>query len=400
MKLRAPGARPTSRRSRAQADVDVVLTGTLLRAGSPVRVTAQLIEVPAARCSGRIRRRSPSTMCSASGRARASASSSSLELPLTAREHRLMHQDVPASPRAYEWYLRARASSGPAATTGRRRAGCSSAASPKTASYAPAWARLGRIYRLLAKYGRTRRERDYGRAEAAFQTRAEINPGARRSRTQATPRWKWIWDARPTRCRGCSTLARTAVHRRDDLFAGLVLACRYSGLLDASLAAHHRARLLDPLVQSRASPHLLMARHHYRRGLEESLTAARCRERTAARALRAQRRGDRESAEEDEARLRTASRRCFARQFRFVMLERVEEARAAAEQSCDRTSAIPKASSTWRSRGAARRARLARRRCWSARSRGGFNSPLALTTHEWLRRCGPARVRRRGECGA
>ncbi len=40
-----------------KADVDAVLTGTLLRAGDQVRVTTQLAEVPGARCGGRRRRR-------------------------------------------------------------------------------------------------------------------------------------------------------------------------------------------------------------------------------------------------------------------------------------------------------------------------------------------------------
>jgi eukaryotic-like serine/threonine-protein kinase len=44
-------------------------------------------------------------------------------------------------------------------------------------------------------------------------------------------------------------LGRTREHRADpQLFAGLVHACRYCGLLSESLAAHRRARVLDPNV--------------------------------------------------------------------------------------------------------------------------------------------------------
>ncbi len=45
-------------------------------------------------------------------------------------------------------------------------------------------------------------------------------------------------------------LIRLAGRSRNDpeLFAGLVLACRYAGLHDASVAAHHEARRLDPHV--------------------------------------------------------------------------------------------------------------------------------------------------------
>ena len=43
-----------------------------------------------------------------------------------------------------------------------------------------------------------------------------------------------------------------ARERRADpqLFAGLVRACRYVGLLDASRAAHERARRLDPTINT------------------------------------------------------------------------------------------------------------------------------------------------------
>ena len=44
-----------------------------------------------------------------------------------------------------------------------------------------------------------------------------------------------------------------------ELFAGLVQACRYCGLLDASVAAYERARRLDPgVVTSVAQTFMLM----------------------------------------------------------------------------------------------------------------------------------------------
>ena len=46
-------------------------------------------------------------------------------------------------------------------------------------------------------------------------------------------------------------LKRAHTHRNDpNLLAGLVQACRYCGLLDASVAAHDRARELDPNVRT------------------------------------------------------------------------------------------------------------------------------------------------------
>jgi hypothetical protein len=45
-------------------------------------------------------------------------------------------------------------------------------------------------------------------------------------------------------------LRRAAVAVDPELFAGLVHACRYAGLLDASVAAHEEARRLDPNIQT------------------------------------------------------------------------------------------------------------------------------------------------------
>jgi hypothetical protein len=42
--------------------------------------------------------------------------------------------------------------------------------------FAPAWARLGRIYRLIAKYGHGDPETNYGLAAQAISKALEINP--------------------------------------------------------------------------------------------------------------------------------------------------------------------------------------------------------------------------------
>jgi tetratricopeptide (TPR) repeat protein len=48
---------------------------------------------------------------------------------------------------------------------------------------------------------------------------------------------------------------RTRQRRADpDLYAGLVHACRYCGLLEASVAAHDRARQLDPQIATSVAP--------------------------------------------------------------------------------------------------------------------------------------------------
>jgi tetratricopeptide (TPR) repeat protein len=54
-----------------------------------------------------------------------------------------------------------------------------------------------------------------------------------------------------------------------DLFAGLVAACRYCGLLDVSLAAHERATRLDPSVRTSGSYTYFMRGDYERAAAEE-----------------------------------------------------------------------------------------------------------------------------------
>src|SRR4029077_10084031 len=90
-----------------EADVDVVLSGTLLRSGDRLRVSAQLTEVP----GGRLLWAHTSEVALGDmfqiQDELATRIVDSPALPLTAREHTLLKRDVPGSPRAYELYLRA-----------------------------------------------------------------------------------------------------------------------------------------------------------------------------------------------------------------------------------------------------------------------------------------------------
>jgi serine/threonine protein kinase/tetratricopeptide (TPR) repeat protein len=249
-----------------QADVDVVLTGTLLSAGSKVRVAAQLIEVP----SGTVLWSDTSTVSTddvfqlQDDLARRIVSS--LEVPLTAREHRLLQRDVPASPRAYEWYLRAvqlgtLASTWPAARDLLERC---VAEDPR---YAPAWACLGRLYRLLAKYSDENDSGEINKAEGALRRALEINPDLTLAHTNVAAIEVELGRAPEAMAR---LLDLTKVTPSDaTLYGGLVHACRYCGLLDASLAALHRARVLDPsLLTSGANTYFMLGQ--FKRGLEDA----------------------------------------------------------------------------------------------------------------------------------
>jgi eukaryotic-like serine/threonine-protein kinase len=252
-----------------RVDVDVVLTGTLLRVGGKLRVGAQLVEVP----SGTVLWSDTSQISLDDVFALqddlARRIVSSLELPLTAREHRLLNRDVPRSARAYEWYLRGtRLGLDPMTWTEARKLLERCVAEDR--EYAPAWARLARVYRLESKYNADSSEADMRRAEAAFRRALEINPDLSLAHTGYAA--LEVELGRPIHAMEL-LLERARMNPNDaTLFAGLVHALRYCGLLDASIAAQHRARLLDPLIQTSVA-HTYFMLGQYRRALEDSDSA-------------------------------------------------------------------------------------------------------------------------------
>jgi serine/threonine protein kinase len=249
-----------------EADVDVVLAGTLLRAGARVRVATQLVELPSGTLLWSDQAQVALDDIFQFQDELAARIVSSLELPLTAREHRLMHQEVPASPRAYEWYLRAVQIGGRPSQWKEARDLLERCVAEDT-RYAPAWARLGRMYRVLAKFGETSGTSDYGHAEAAFQKALQLSPELGLAHAGYAALEVDLGRAPEA----MSRLLRLAQRQANDpaVFSGLVLACRYCGLLDASIAAHHRAKLLDPRAATSVA-HTYLALGQYRRGLDEA----------------------------------------------------------------------------------------------------------------------------------
>jgi serine/threonine protein kinase/tetratricopeptide (TPR) repeat protein len=232
----------------SEAGVDAVLTGSLLQASGLVRVSVQLVEVPSGTVLWSHAAQVPiddmfeiqDTVCSAVVEA--------LALPLSSREQRLLRRDVPASSEAYAHYLRANrlsASSAqwPAALEAYQRA---VEADP---SYAPAWARLGRCLRIMSKYGTTPEAAAMRvQADEALQRAFRINPDLSLAHHLYT---HFEVDAG----RGIDAMVRLLGRVRScssdpELYAGLVHACRYAGLLDASVAAYHRAIRLDPAIRT------------------------------------------------------------------------------------------------------------------------------------------------------
>jgi TolB-like protein len=234
----------------AEAHVDLVMTGTLLRAGDAIRVTTQLVGAP----GGEV-------LWSHSAHATlrdvfqlqddlVQRIVSSLSLPLTAREQQLLKHDVPANPTAYEFYLRANQvqqqatlASLDAASLARDLYLQSVDADPL---YAPAWANLGRCYRVLGKSRVDHADEQLKRAESCLQRALSLNPQLA-SVTRAYAQLES--DTGRSKDALVRLLTAARINDRDpELWAGLVHACRYCGLLDASVAAHIRATQLDPAI--------------------------------------------------------------------------------------------------------------------------------------------------------
>ena len=180
----------------------------------------------------------------------------SLSLPLTAREQQMLRRDVPASPKAYEYFLRGN----------------------QLSHDAKQWSVARDLYlrcveedpRLRAGVGAPRpdpsrdgqvpRDGNAGgsdRAEAAFRRALDLNPDlpiAHKLFAQLEVDLGRAHDA-------MARLIERAHSADPELLAGLVSACRYCGLLDASVAAHARARLEPKIRTSVAHTWFLQGDH-------------------------------------------------------------------------------------------------------------------------------------------
>ncbi|MGA7409847.1 MAG: hypothetical protein WBW33_05140, partial [Bryobacteraceae bacterium] len=170
----------------------------------------------------------------------------SLTMPLTERENRILRHDMPANARAYEYYLRANQIVESRTVDNMRLARDLYLQSlEEDPAYAPTWARLGRAYRFLEKFGEDA-DQNLARADEAFRKAFALNPDLAMAHNLYTQIESDKGRALPAMQR---LLERARFRRNDpDLFAGLVHACRYCGELTASVAAHERARHLDPHV--------------------------------------------------------------------------------------------------------------------------------------------------------
>jgi len=250
---RFAGEAPDLKAVATEADVDVVVMGTLLRSGDQLRAAAQLVEAP-----GGTLLTSHTVQSSLGDLFRlqddiARRVADALASPLTGG---------PVSPpsgitpdgRAYELYLRAN-------ELARTYNGLINARALYQSSleldsrFAPAWAHLGRCHRVIGKYIDASDDSE-ARAEEALRRALGLSP-------RLTIAHKFFANLEADMGRAQDALVRllgeAERHGNDpELFAGLVHACRYCGLLEQSIAAHAEARRLDPNVPTSIEQTLLM----------------------------------------------------------------------------------------------------------------------------------------------
>src|SRR5262245_27076303 len=155
-----------------------------------------------------------------------------------------MHRKAPATPRANELYMRANQFAhviDMLPTTRDLYLQCLD----EDPRFAPAWARLGRAYRVMGKYGFPDAEDLLRREDEAFRKALELDPDL--SLAHHLYAYYEVEEGGRAREAMVRLLDRVRARPGDaELFAALVLACRFCGLYDASVAADRRARRLEP----------------------------------------------------------------------------------------------------------------------------------------------------------
>ena len=237
----------------AEAGVDRVVSGTILRAGSELRAHVQLVEAPGGTVITSHSVQAPLGDLFQLQDDLAHRVVEALALPLGGA-HASPSPDAPASARAYELYLRGN-------EIGRGYSGAVQARDlyersvALDAHYAPAWARLGRCYRLIGKYIEASPD-SAERARQAYERALELNP-----KLMIAHKFYANLESDTGHAEGAVVRLLNAATRHGndpELFAGLVHACRYAGLYKESLAAHAEARRLDPTIHTGVEQTLLL----------------------------------------------------------------------------------------------------------------------------------------------
>jgi DNA-binding winged helix-turn-helix (wHTH) protein/tetratricopeptide (TPR) repeat protein len=232
---------------------DAVLTGTILRSGNGIRITCELLEAPSGTVLWWHGPRLTMLDLFELQDTVVRGIVESLSLSLSDREQNRLQRDVPSTSVAYEYYLRANELT---------RFGLAGFSKLNTArdlylqcvetdpQYAPAWAHLGRCYRLLGKAMENGRD-NLLKSEAAFKRSLELNAELPIAHSQYAFLEAELGRAKDAIARllNCARSGNVT----PDLFVSLVLCCRFCGLLDESVLAHQCARKLDSQVATSVS---------------------------------------------------------------------------------------------------------------------------------------------------
>jgi non-specific serine/threonine protein kinase len=259
---RYAGEAPDLRVIAEQLDVDHVLTGTLLRSGDQLRISVQLVKAPGGDV---VWSHGAQTAFGDLFQLQDTLTHGIVEALPVARAASVL-LDVPKTPKAYELYLRANQLALESSTY-RLAQTLYERCLQEDAEFAPAWARLGRVWRVIGKYLERDPQQAYAAAEDAFKRALALNPDL--------PIAHNLYSYHQTESgRGEEAMTRMLYRLRRfpanaELLASLVHSCRYCGLLDASLAAHERARRLDPQVRTSVL-HTYFALGDYQRCVDES----------------------------------------------------------------------------------------------------------------------------------
>lgn len=243
------GANADPKAVAAEANVDVIVTGTLLRAGEEVRVTTQLVDASAGTL---LASHTAQTSLGHLFRVQDELTErivASLALPLTAGEQQTLRRDVPLNAMAFEFFLRGNQLSYDSKQWAIAR-DLYLRSVEEDPAYAPAWARLGRIHHVMSKYLPAGTSDGLEKAEAALRKALDLNPDLALAHKLLAQ-----LEVDLGRAQDAMTRLIQRAHTPDpELLVGLVSTCRYCGLLDASVAAHDRALELDPRIRT-SVPH-------------------------------------------------------------------------------------------------------------------------------------------------
>jgi TolB-like protein len=233
-------------RAGAALDADLVLTGTLLRSGSRVRVSAQLVDVGTGHAKWA--QQTDGSLDDLFELQDSIASRIVSSLPFTQR-HARDSGEIPRSEVANRLYLQANQLAREPQTWVAARSLYRESASADE-RFAPAWAGLGRLERVLAKYQVDNADvaQGYAVAEDALRRALGLSPAL----AQAHYYYAQL-EADTGRTEEALSRLLRRLHVRQtepEIYAGLVHVCRYCGLLDASVAAHESAVALDPGIRT------------------------------------------------------------------------------------------------------------------------------------------------------